>query len=176
MPGSEGEPLIVGLETGDDAAFATLYDAYAPQLLRAAWGMLGAREDAEDVVQDVFIELMRSRASLGHVQNLNAYIFTAMQRSAARRAARKKEELRRVGALAPPATSAFGLLSEETESLHRALQALPSEQREVIVLKIDGGLTFEEIAEVFSISANTAASRYRYGLEKMRLLLTGMFP
>jgi RNA polymerase sigma-70 factor (ECF subfamily) len=51
------------------------------------------------------------------------------------------------------------------------MQSLPAEQREVISLKIDGDLTFAQIAAVFDISPNTAASRYRYALEKLRRML-----
>jgi RNA polymerase sigma-70 factor (ECF subfamily) len=57
------------------------------------------------------------------------------------------------------------------ERLQRALVALPLEQREVIMLKIDGELTFAQIAQVIGASMNTAASRYRYALEKLRKLL-----
>jgi RNA polymerase sigma-70 factor (ECF subfamily) len=57
------------------------------------------------------------------------------------------------------------------EALTRALTTLPAAQREVIALKIDGGLTFAEIAAVIGTSANTAASRYRYALEKLRAAL-----
>ena len=59
----------------------------------------------------------------------------------------------------------------EDEALAAAVAALPIEQREVIALKIDGDLTFAEIAAVIGISANTAASRYRYALEKLRAAL-----
>jgi RNA polymerase sigma-70 factor (ECF subfamily) len=57
--------------------------------------------------------------------------------------------------------------------IERALAALPLEQREVIALKVDAGLTFAEIAEVTGVSPNTAASRYRYALEKLREHLGG---
>ena len=53
----------------------------------------------------------------------------------------------------------------------RRLAALPQDQREVIVLKIWHEHTFEEIGELLEISPNTAAGRYRYGLQKLRLLL-----
>jgi len=51
---------------------------------------------------------------------------------------------------------------------NRALEALPAEQREVLALKVDGELTFEEIGGLLNVSPNTAASRYRYALEKLR--------
>ena len=58
-----------------------------------------------------------------------------------------------------------------SERLQRALLALPPEQREVISLKIDGELTFAQIGEVLGMSMNTAASRYRYALDKLRTTL-----
>jgi len=57
---------------------------------------------------------------------------------------------------------------ERGSRLERALAALPREQREVVALKIDGGLTFAQVAEVLGISPNTAASRYRYALGRLR--------
>lgn len=56
----------------------------------------------------------------------------------------------------------------------RCLQRLPVEQREVIVLKIWHHYTFEEIGEVLEVSPNTAAGRYRYGLQKIRSCLEGV--
>jgi len=60
--------------------------------------------------------------------------------------------------------------------LERALRELPAEQREVLALKIDGGLTFARISAVLGVSPNTAASRYRYALEKLRERLKGGRP
>jgi RNA polymerase sigma-70 factor (ECF subfamily) len=57
------------------------------------------------------------------------------------------------------------------DDLETAVGALPPEQREVIAFKIDGGLTFAQIADIMNISPNTAASRYRYALEKLRQAL-----
>jgi RNA polymerase sigma-70 factor (ECF subfamily) len=60
---------------------------------------------------------------------------------------------------------------DELERVNAAMQELPPEQREVIVLKFFHGMTFSEIGRVAGISPNTAASRYRYALDKLRLLL-----
>lgn len=68
----------------------------------------------------------------------------------------------------PPETPPPG-----AERLEGVLRDLPPEQREVVSLKVDGGLTFAEIAGVLDISANTAASRYRYALERLRAALKG---
>src|SRR5262245_2539860 len=58
--------------------------------------------------------------------------------------------------------------TETSVALQSALKSLPAEQREVVVLKIWGQLTFEEAAAIIGISPNTAASRYRYGIEKLK--------
>ncbi len=57
--------------------------------------------------------------------------------------------------------------------LRQAIRLLPDEQREVVALKIDGELTFAQIAQIMGVSINTAASRYRYALQKLRTLLEG---
>ena len=57
-------------------------------------------------------------------------------------------------------------------ALAEALPLLPAEQREVVVLKVWGGLTFEQIGEQLQLSPNTAASRWRYAMEALRKLIT----
>jgi RNA polymerase sigma-70 factor (ECF subfamily) len=158
------DPLLAGLAEGRDDAFAALYDRYAPSLFRVAWTLLRSRQDAEDAVQDVFLGLVRSRVALGRVENLRAYLFGALRHAVTRLVARKPT--------GPPRSLPDGekgsLDPELSDWLERALAALPREQREVVTLKIDGGLTFEEVAAVVGVSPATAASRYRYALDKLR--------
>jgi RNA polymerase sigma-70 factor (ECF subfamily) len=169
MPRGSDDPLVTGIAAGREEALAAVYDRFAPRLLAAAWGMLGSREEAEDAVQEVFLNLVRSRATLKHVGSLQGYLFTALRHAATRRWSRRARERAPADlgaaerAAAPDAAPA-----EPSGRLERALQTLPPEQREVVALKIDGGLTFAEIAAVLGTSINTAASRYRYALEKLR--------
>ena len=154
--------------------------ALAERLYRAAVGMLGRREDAEDTVQEVFMAVLKAQPRLTESQDLTAYLFTALRRAAGRCAARRargpvlpkrrstRRQLRPAKAMIAPARTA--------ERLQRALLALPAEQREVIALKIDGELTFAQIAQVMGVSINTAASRYRYALEKLRASLSWQVP
>jgi RNA polymerase sigma-70 factor (ECF subfamily) len=164
-------PLIRGLAEGRADAFAALYDRYAPALFRVAWTLLRSRADAEDAVQEVFLGLVRSRALVGRVEDLRAYLFAALRYAAARLAAR-----RRAATLLPldewPAPARGAVDPNLSGRLNEALAVLPPEQREVLTLKIDGGLTFAEVAAVLGIRPNTAASRYRYALEKMRTFLS----
>ena len=94
MENPHTDPLVVGLAAGDERAFAALYDRYAVRLYRAALGMLGRREDAEDAVQEVFAAVFQSSHKLAEVQNLTAYLFTALRRAAGRWAARRLREPR----------------------------------------------------------------------------------
>ena len=171
-PGTD--PLLAGLAAGDQQAFRVLYDRYAGRLYGAARAVLGRREDAEDAVQEVFAGVVRSRRGLTEVKDLTAYLFAALRRAAGRVAQRRSREpstLEAVGevpARAEPSRSP----DPRSERLASALRALGPEQREVIALKIDGQLTFVQIGQVLGTSANTAASRYRYALEKLRRALT----
>ena len=171
-PGTD--PLLLGLAAGNERAFAALYDRFAARLYRVALAMLGRPEDAEDAVQEVFTAMVRSRRGLTEVRDLEAYVFTALRRAATRLAVRRARQPVVSDTAAGEAVSREdrpGSSNPHDERLQRALGALPPEQREVIVLKIDGQLTFGQIAQAMGISINTAASRYRYALEKLRRAL-----
>jgi RNA polymerase sigma-70 factor (ECF subfamily) len=164
------DPLAPGLAAGDLRTWEALYDRLAGRLYRAAVRLLNCREDAEDAVQEVFTTVVRSRQRLAEVDDLDAYLFAALRHAAARLAGRNARlpaasEAAVRKAVARPEGPREGGRSPE---LSRALGRLPAAQREVIALKIDGELTFAQIGLVMGTSANTAASRYRYALEKLR--------
>jgi RNA polymerase sigma-70 factor (ECF subfamily) len=170
---SADDPLIQGLAEGREEAFAVLYDRFAASLFQVALISLGSPHDAEDAVQEVFIGLLRARARLRNVENLRAYLFASLRRAVAKLATSPErqrsvspDELLRFSAPQPAE-----LEIDRSLQLERALRRLPPEQREVLALKIDGGLTFAEIASVVGVSSNTVASRYRYALEKLRTAL-----
>ncbi len=165
------DPLLDALTAGRPEAFASLYVTEGGALFRVAFSLLGCRADAEDAVQEVFVGLAQARASLGSVENLRAYLFTALRHAAAKIAARRRADRRRPlpDAIAVPPPR--GLAAGAAARLEWALAALPPDRREVVTMKIDAGLTFREIAAVLGIPANTAASRYRYALAELRDLL-----
>jgi RNA polymerase sigma-70 factor (ECF subfamily) len=167
--------LAESLAAGDPEAFAALYDRLAVRLLGAARTMTASPADAEDVVQDLFVELARGRARLAAVTDLEAYVFTMLRNAIRRRGRRAALGRRTLLAIAQGRreTGAFAETAAELpdDALASAVAALPAAQREVVALKIDAGLTFAEIAAVTGMSPNTAASRYRYALEKLRTAL-----
>jgi RNA polymerase sigma-70 factor (ECF subfamily) len=165
MGDDSDDPLRARLAAGEASAIALLYDRFAPALYRTAYRLLGSSADAEDVVHDVFVAVAKGRARLPGIADLRAYLFASLRHAAARRGARRSP-----GSL-PDDVIDPRKPCERDEALEHALTRLPAAQREVIALKIDGGLTFSELADVLDISPNTAASRYRYALAKLRLEL-----
>jgi RNA polymerase sigma-70 factor (ECF subfamily) len=175
MTSSGPDPLLIDLAAGSEQAYSLLYERFGVRLYRFALGMLGRREDAEDAVQEVFAALVRSQKKLAGVNDLTAYLFAALRNAVARCAERRKRDLANLEA-ATEAARILGDGSENSENpdaerLQQALAALPAEQREVVSLKIAGELTFAQIGEVLNVSQNTAASRYRYALEKLRSMM-----
>ena len=171
MTDASADPLPLGLAAGREEAFEALYDRYADRLYRAALGMLGRSADAEDAVQEVFVAMVRSRERLASVRDLTSYVFAALRHAAARCAARRARAGEALRAAAAEAAGQAGRADRgdpRADRLETALRALPAEQREVIALKLDGGLTFGQIGEVLGVMVNTAASRYRYALESLR--------
>lgn len=171
-PAPEPNVDVKSLAAGDPAAYAALYARLARPLLRVAAAMLGDAGEAEDAVHDVFVALARGRERLRYVEDLHAYVFASLRNAIVARIDRRKIERRHLEGLASvPLSAPHSPEPSDKGELAAALAALPSEQREIVVMKIDGGLTFAQIAQVLGISPNTAASRYRYALEKLRKFL-----
>jgi RNA polymerase sigma-70 factor, ECF subfamily len=170
---ADEQALVRDLAAGREAAFAALYDRYSAQLFRVAWSIIGVREEAEDAVQDIFVNLVKARHGMAGIENLQAYLVSSVHRAAVRRANKQRDQRESLQE-AQPMLAARAIMQEPVpDSVDALLQKLPLEQREVVALKIQGRLTFQQIAEALGISANTAASRYRYALEKLRAMLQG---
>ena len=164
------------LAAGDPEAFAALYDRLAVRLFNTARTMTDSLPDAEDTVHDLFVELARSRDRLARITDLDAYIFTMLRHAVSRRRRQRDVDRRAIDTVARRRAEAGSFTTQLVEPVDDALTAavsgLPPAQREVLSLKIDGGLTFAEIAAVIGTSINTAASRYRYAIENIRATLT----
>jgi len=171
-PAPEPNVDVKLLAAGEPVAYAALYARLARRLLRVAGAMLGDAGEAEDAVHDLFVALARGRERLTYVEDLDAYVFASLRHAIAARTDRRRFERRHLERLTSIPVSA-GQSADATDEgeVSAALAALPPEQREIVVMKIDGGLTFAQIAQALSISPNTAASRYRYAMEKLRKLL-----
>jgi RNA polymerase sigma-70 factor (ECF subfamily) len=149
-----------------------LYDRYGEKMYHYLALRLGSMEDAEDVLQETFCRLARYSVRWALVRNPKAFVFGVLRNEAnrhlAKRLKRRAEEASNPGNMDGLASVIEGPEEALPALLARALSGLPDEQREVIVLKIFEGFSFKEIAAVCDIPVNTAASRYRYGIEKLR--------
>jgi RNA polymerase sigma-70 factor (ECF subfamily) len=154
-------------------ALEEIYDLVGQRLVRYAYTLTRHHDDAEDAFQAAMVRLARYPLALARADNPWAY-FLRMVRNEALRLTQK-----RAGTCALPITDVgteeAPLLDadEMQRSIRLAVEKLPPNQSEVVVLKIWEGMTFLEIAEVLGESPNTVASRYRYALEKLTRLLQG---
>jgi len=164
------------MEARDHDAWRDWFQRYGPKLLLCARQWTRSLADAEDVVQEAFVRFWRHQRALPGEPM--ALLVTSVRRAAFdlarrrdRRAAREERALgdRDEGA---PAFEIPLEGDERSAAIEDALRRLPPAQREVLVLKIWGGLTFEQIAAELELSPNTAASRYRYALAALRQELT----
>ena len=149
------------------------FEAYGPKLLLCARQWTRSLADAEDVVQEAFVRYWRHQRELpGDPQ---ALLITSVRRAARARARREGRRRARADKADGGREARDGIFEalpgdgdERRVEIEAALQRLPEEQREVLVLKIWQELTFEQIGETLDISPNTAASRYRYALGALR--------
>ena len=168
---SPAPPTTTRLAHGDAHAFAEFYDQHARALLALARSLTGSEADAEDAVQQTFVDLFRSRASFAAANSPRAYALCALHRTAVRLRERngRMQALSEHGEPLARGERAGG----GDDRLEHALQSLSAQQREVVALKLDGELTFEEIGAALGLSPDTVASRYRRALEKLRERLGG---
>ncbi len=166
--------LSEALAAGDPEAFAAVYDRFAARLFAVATTMTGSATEAEDIVHDLFVDLATHRQRFARVTDLDAYLFTVLRHAVSRQWRRRSIHRKAVERMQRDHSrkATYTDQSPPDEALAAALAALPASQREVLSLKIDGGLTFAEIAGVTNTRPNTAASRYRYALAQLRRLLT----
>ncbi len=170
------EQLIRDLRAGNREAMRLLYESHKDRLFTLARGLLGDVSTAEDVVHDVFLGFVESL----HRYHVNGGLGAYLAASVANRARDRLRAVKRHGAKQVcvegreefhDQPEARAILQEEKHRLQQALAQLPYEQREVVLLHLQGDLTFRKVAELQGVSLSTAQGRYRYGLEKLRLSL-----
>jgi RNA polymerase sigma-70 factor (ECF subfamily) len=127
----------------------------------------GERSRAQDAVHHVFLTLLEN-GKLRRASDKKAYLFGCVRNAVLneRRRLERDTPLDDAAWFAPPEQDYAA-----EQNLRRALTALPDDQREVVVLHLWGELTFSQIGDLLGVSSNTAASRYRYALGKLRDLM-----
>lgn len=157
---------------GDIHALREIYNLYKQDCLGLALVLV---HEAADVVHDVFARMADTAKLLRIRDNLRGYLLTAVANGARQWLRRQHDRSRDIpatqGHYEPPEESI--ILNERQQRLAQALEQLPYEQQEVLVLRYFGGLTLKAIARSQKVSINTVQGRYRYGVEKLRSYLGG---
>jgi RNA polymerase sigma-70 factor, ECF subfamily len=141
-----------------------LYEQHGPALVAYAFSFLTDAAAAEDAVHRVFLRLLSAEVAMPDIPV--AYVYRAVRNAAlnARRSGQRDVRL-------DPNSSIFKHRDGNREAalaLQGALEELPDEQRQVVVMRVWSGMTLEEVAEASGAPLNTVASRYRYALDKLR--------
>lgn len=172
----EDQRLLSRLRAGDKDALRRIYEKYIDDLLSVATSLLSDIQSAEDCLHDVFVNFAGTvNGSMIH-SNLKSYLISCVAnrardqlRSKARQSAYQTEQSCSPSVSTNPTKQLIA--AEESTRVFEALAELPYQQREVFVLHIQGQMKFREIACLLGLSINSVQSRYRYAIEKLRLIL-----
>jgi RNA polymerase sigma-70 factor (ECF subfamily) len=172
----EDKLLVLRCKRGSKDALGRIYEKYKKDLLVLAMALLNDASAAEDVVHDVFLAFAQAVQKFRLTGSLKGFLLTCVANRA--RNASKAKHRQGVGLDSAEAVDSSSddppgsiICNEQLDQLSSVVAQLPYEQREVILLHFQAGMTFKTIAKSLAISVNTAKSRYRYGLDKLRLLL-----
>jgi len=170
------EELMAAYVAGDQAAFAELFRRYAPVLLRLMQHRLARRQEADDLVQQTFLQLHRSRYDFRTGAALRPWLFTIafnLRSQHFRECGRRREtplDVEGIESVDPTSNVPQDQVDQGRE-VRAALAKLPSEQREVIVLHWLSGLSFSEVSRAVGASVNAVKVRAHRGYVSLRKLL-----
>jgi RNA polymerase sigma-70 factor (ECF subfamily) len=159
--------------------FEQVYREHAPLVYRTAWGVLGSREDAEDVVQAIFLRLLRSECSPNLQSNPRAYLYKAAVNAsldvlkARRRRPVLVDDIERLDIAAPDSPVAFD--DQIHRQLYEAIAQLSAEAAETVLLRYMQNKSVTEIATRLGVSRTVVAVRlFRTRAQLRRLLRVGL--
>ena len=181
------DDLIARAQQREPAAFDELVEAYSKRLYGYFYRLVGSRQDAEDLLQEVFVRLVRTISQYEHDGRFEAWLFRIaanLVRDRVRRSQRSRGLDRGTG-MAEAAIDPFDQVpdriderpdhgldrAEQVDRLQQAVDQLPGPEREVVLLRHFSGMSFKEVAEVMGTPLGTALARAHRGLARLRDLL-----
>lgn len=160
---------------GDYGAFDSLYLHYSRPLFSLFLSVTGRRQDAEDLLQELFLRLSQRPQAFAFAEDFESYLFRSARNLVTDHLRSKRARLRptqlesdETADYVTPREPAF---ENRNEEINRALAKLPEEQRTVVVLKHFHDMTFDAIAAMLAIPSKTAQSRYYYGITKLKEMI-----
>jgi RNA polymerase sigma-70 factor (ECF subfamily) len=184
---SSDEELMHRTQKGDSQAFEILYERYSQSVLSYLYRMLGNLEDVESIGQEVFLRAFRFRLTYKYPQKLSTWLFTITRNLAINQSRRRRRSpIRNITELnlegmdisgdpyqvAAKATDDLEK-QEEIASVLKALDGLPTDQKEVIVLGVFQDLSYAEMEDITGTKAVTLRSRMFHGLKRLARTIGG---
>lgn len=160
------EKVMENVATHED--WKVCFSEHAPGLVLFARQFVRSAADAEDIVQEAFVRFWRKQHSIRNKALLFATVRSISLDLLRRDGRRARREADVVAETEQHTEPHFDSTDDNQQQLAAAVDRLPQEQREVLVMKIWNELTFADIASILGISQNTAASRYRYALAALK--------
>ena len=140
-------------------------------LYRYAFYRIGNKQDAEDIIQNLYLSMYSKGEQLTEIDNLKSYIYRALSNNCTL-LLRKRQQNNIISIESTELTNIAETeprnIEEEFNLINTLLDIIPDEQSEVIRLHIHGNRTFVDIADILKIPITTAKSRFKYGIEKLR--------
>lgn len=157
----------------DEFDLEELYDKHAQALYGFALDLTRNEADTRDILQDLFVKVAHQPRILKGVRQVRAYLLRLIHNAAIDMMRRRATRAKYADGAANDAPEVFEPSNDADEDCFRralgeALAELPVEQRTVVHLRLWEGMKFEEVADLLGLSLNTTASRYRYGIDKLR--------
>lgn len=172
MEQPDARALLLGMHRGQEPAAEMLWALFAPRLTAYARVLLpsGLESAAEDVVQGVFVKVLgMRRAKLRAVRDAGAFLFRVTRNEAINHGRGELREKARQHAA--QRSVSHGPFDPGVARVLTAIERLPFEQREVLLLRYVGGLTIGQVGEALGVNRNTVASRGRLGLGRLREMM-----
>jgi len=174
----EDKLLVISCKRGSTEALGRIYEKYKTDMLVLAMALLNDTSAAEDVMHNVFLSFVRCIEKFSLTGSLKGYLLTCVANRARNLNKAKYQRSVEFNPAEPVCSNSDEPLrtivcNEQLQQLSSAMNQLPYEQREVIMLHFQAGMTFRTIGKSLGVSANTTKSRYRYGIEKLRSILDG---
>ncbi|MGD2094324.1 MAG: RNA polymerase sigma factor [Phycisphaerales bacterium] len=175
----EDKLLIWKFNRGNHDALLGIYEKYKDDLVTLAAALLNNVSSAEDIVHDVFVSFIKSSGKFRLTGSLKGYLATCVANKARNinKAGQRHHSIAldetgsdNTDSNSPEFSMIFG---EDMSQLSQAIEQLPYEQREVLILHSYSGVKFRTIARRQNVSINTVQGRYRYAIDKLRSILNG---
>lgn len=172
----EDKLLIWKLRHGKADALGRIYQKYKSDMLSLAGALLRDSDAGEDVVHDVFVRFAENAKQMRLRTSLRSYLLASVANKVRSIKRSKWDKVIQTDEFSTFEVSHNGPVTQAVkkelyQKIDEVLACLPGDQREVIILRLQSDLKFKEIAHSLGVSINTVQSRYRYGIDKLRLEL-----